>query len=453
MGVCAVARLDGYGSAAVDMRIQPILEGATTTVATGSQLVRSASAGDELVFTGNFDENPDTPWDFEGEVRQIQFWAAGALVFSIETRIELVDFIEVHNDNDSPTPDVWAVLMPGADDLFGSPLDDYLDGYGRDDSIHGQGGNDRLYGQSGDDVLVGGAGSDTLDGGVGADWAFYTQSASAIVIDLADGTSAGGDAAGDTLFNIENVRATSDNDSLSGDDAANILEGLDGNDSLIGAGGDDLLRGAHGDDTIDGGRGDDIAIGGPGQDSLDGGAGDDALRGNSQNDLLDGGTGDDRVFGNIGGDRVRGNDGDDFLWGLSGNDRLYGEADDDVLRGGFGGDILQGGRGADTLNGGGGRDIFQFQPGDGHDIIQDFEPDTVTFDLFDLHRWFLRIGYTGSTPVTDGIVRAVADGDGDAVLQIDDGGFQDVATVTGFTPPEVAQDRFFVITDDYWFGS
>jgi len=67
--------------------------------------------------------------------------------------------------------------------------------------------------------------------------------------------------------------------------------------------------------------------------------------------------------------------------GAGGNDQLGGSIHADSLIGGAGDDVLIGGQGDDVLTGGTGADIFFFtlddpaasQPGDGTDLITDFE--------------------------------------------------------------------------------
>lgn len=58
---------------------------------------------------------------------------------------------------------------------------------------------------------------------------------------------------------IENATGGSGNDSIYGNDAANILRGGAGNDSLYGGAGDDILIGGAGNDFLDGGAGTDTA--------------------------------------------------------------------------------------------------------------------------------------------------------------------------------------------------
>ncbi|WP_310599361.1 calcium-binding protein, partial [Desulfobulbus sp.] len=77
-----------------------------------------------------------------------------------------------------------------------------------------------------------------------------------------------------------------------------------------------------------------------------------------------------------------GEGGDDTLYGSSGNDMLVGGAGNDTLHGKDGDDLLAGGAGNDILDGGAGDDTFQFNLGDGQDIIR-FDPtngvDTLSF--------------------------------------------------------------------------
>ena len=72
-----------------------------------------------------------------------------------------------------------------------------------------------------------------------------------------------------------------------------------------------------------------------------------------------------------------------MLWGQAGNDDLDGEAGDDRLFGGVGRDTLDGGRGNDVLTGGTGIDIFEFERGDGRDIITDFQNGEDRIDIDD----------------------------------------------------------------------
>ena len=68
--------------------------------------------------------------------------------------------------------------------------------------------------------------------------------------------------------------------------------GSGNNDTLIGNSQDNAFDGGLGDDSIDGGAGNDLIFGGGGNDSLIGGTGDDSLYGGAGNDVFLWNTGD-----------------------------------------------------------------------------------------------------------------------------------------------------------------
>ena len=104
------------------------------------------------------------------------------------------------------------------------------------DSLIGSSAANVLAGGGGNDTLTGLGGADTLNGGNGFDTASYVASASGVVVDLAAGTGAGGDANDDTLISIENVIGSNFIDALFGNAFANILDGGGGTDVLVGRG-------------------------------------------------------------------------------------------------------------------------------------------------------------------------------------------------------------------------
>lgn len=140
-------------------------------------------------------------------------------------------------------------VLAGADEVYGSAYADVLDGFGGDDVILAFAGNDIVYGEAGDDLLDGGAGADEIDGGEGRDAASYAFSVAGVTVSLASGVGWGGDAAGDTLHNIEHLVGSDFNDNLTGDAVGNILLGRAGNDFLNGGIGVDLMAGEAGDDV------------------------------------------------------------------------------------------------------------------------------------------------------------------------------------------------------------
>ncbi len=273
------------------------------------------------------------------------------------------DTLDGGTGNDWLTGDTGADSLLGGDGndtLLGGADNDTLSGDAGNDTLSGGTGNDALYGGTGNDTLAGGAGADILSGGSGMDYADYTASGSGVSVNLAAGTGAGGDAAGDSLSGIDGIYGSAHDDTLigfdgevtSGTDAyTNVFYGGAGNDYMDGAGGSDSLYGDEGNDTILGGAGDDLVAGGTGNDSLDGGTG---------NDALDGG---------------------------EGNDTLLGGAGDDALTGGAGNDLLYGGAGADTITGGAGSDTIVIYAGEsaGDVIIGAEDADSSDYDVLELH--------------------------------------------------------------------
>ncbi len=199
----------------------------------------------------------------------------------------------------------------GIENVLGSSYDDVLIGDANANRLDGSAGNDVLLGGAGDDTLIGGEGNDALVGGEGADHlvggagidtADYSSSAEAVAVDLGKGTGHGGDAEGDTLDSIENLKGSMHDDYLVGDAGDNTIDGAVGDDHMAGGAGDDTMFGGAGRDVVDGGAGNDMLDGGSGDDVLTGGDGDDVLHGGSGDNLLLGGDGDDIALfdGNIG---------------------------------------------------------------------------------------------------------------------------------------------------------
>jgi Ca2+-binding RTX toxin-like protein len=200
------------------------------------------------------------------------------------------------------------------------------------------------------------------------------------------------------------------NDNLVGGAGNDALFGQDGNDTLQGRGGADQLFGGNGSDVLIGGVGSDLVFGQDGNDRMIWNPGDDT-------DLFEGGAGVDIVIVNGGngaetftttanGARVRfdridpapfsldigtteslvvnANGGNDTFSvgnglatliqitvdGGAGNDTLLGGDGNDVLIGGDGNDFIDGNRGNDIAFLGVGDDIFQWDPGDGSDVVE-----------------------------------------------------------------------------------
>ncbi len=364
----------------------------------------------------------------------------------------------------------------GADELFGTYGDDTLNGEGGNDRLYGGAGRDQLFGNQGDDRLYGGAGADLLNGGDGVDWVSYIASPVGVVVNLATGTGAGGNAEGDTLQNIEYIIGSWFDDVLTGDDGNNLFLGLSGADTIDGGDGldqasydssrhgvrVDLSDGqpetggdAEGDtlkniENIIGSWFDDVLTGDDDVNTIAGEAGNDTLIGGAGNDVLTGGAGNDRLSGGAGNDRIDGDVGADLLNGGDGNDRLIGGADADrlVLNIRFGRravdtDTLNGGAGNDTLTGGAGADKFvlnQTATAADTDTVTDFDSaegdriqiDTVTgaeTTLADLGLAVLDNGSHANITNTDGSVVYMTIQNIDHALLADNDNFANYFTV------------------------
>ncbi len=155
----------------------------------------------------------------------------------------------------------------GFENVLGGSGDDSIVGSAGDNRLDGNGGADALDGGDGGDLLIGGAGSDSIGGGTGSDTASYETQAAAsavtsvvdgvtldgVVVNLASASSVNGttppasadrakqgDADGDWFYQVENLRGSNFNDSLTGDGGANRLYGGAGQDLLYGGLGDDI---------------------------------------------------------------------------------------------------------------------------------------------------------------------------------------------------------------------
>ena len=240
------------------------------------------------------------------------------------------------------------------ENVVGSRHNDILCGNAADNTLTGLDGNDQLYGGLGFNVLEGGAGDDFfglngridyVDGGAGIDTVSYQLETARVLIDLERGQD--GAARGDSLRNVENVTGTSFNDTLYGNDAANVLTAAGGaGDRLMGRGGADKLVGngtsiavysdSPGGVTVDLRKGTGTGSDAQG-DRLSGivqvvGSNfDDILLGSAARDTLEGGKGNDRLESRGGRDTLRGGDGNDTLLGSDQGGILQGDGGDDLF--------------------------------------------------------------------------------------------------------------------------
>ena len=269
---------------------------------------------------------------------------------------------------------------------------------------------------------------------------------------------------------IENAIGGAGNDTLRGNDAANVLTGGAGADDLIGGGGSDtvsyanaaagvtaslLAGGTAGDasgDTFDsiesltGSAFTDALLGSNGANVLSGGGGNDFLVGRDGNDTLVGGAGGDRLDGGAGADVLDGGADFDIAYyknatsavalnlatgGTFGEaagdtyssveqavgtffaDTLSGDSGRNGLSGGAGDDTLIGNGGDDVLFGSSGDDTFVFAAGHGRDRIIDFTSGEDTLD-YSLHAG---VGsFADLTVFASGANAIVQDGQGGQVV-------------------------------------
>ena len=117
--------------------------------------------------------------------------------------------------------------------------------------IFGSDFNDVLIGTAGRNAFRSGGGADTIDGAGGtSDYLDYIESTSAVNVNLTTNVNTGGDAAGDTISNVEWIYGSNHDDTLIGDSANNLLYGRNGDDIIYGKDGYDRLYGAGGADTF-----------------------------------------------------------------------------------------------------------------------------------------------------------------------------------------------------------
>ncbi|MCC0809349.1 hypothetical protein FPV16_24655 [Methylobacterium sp. W2] len=258
-------------------------------------------------------------------------------------------------------------------------------------------GDDNLQGSAANNILQGGAGADLINGNGGVDTASYSLSASGVQVNLASHYGAGGDAEGDTLYNIENLLGSTFADTLTGDALSNTLTGFGGGDALYGMGGNDRLVISDTPTMIDGGDGKDLLfVTGGGIVSLteatftgiekvyvrndatldmsDVRAGVTIVSQSTDQHFVDvtGTLGDDTISAGKGFDQIHGGAGDDVIKGgngigPAGASVLYGDAGNDVITAGKGIALIYGGDGNDTLKGASG--VGLLSGGDGNDRI------------------------------------------------------------------------------------
>ncbi|WAP68666.1 beta strand repeat-containing protein [Jiella pelagia] len=216
---------------------------------------------------------------------------------------------------------------------------DVLIGTGFGDIIEETAGLDEVFTGDGDDLVIFNLspGSDDVDGGDGIDTLDLNQGTETddFTIDLAAGTYTTGSSVS-TAANFENLISGDGNDTITGTDGANVIQGRAGNDTINAGDGDDTIEGGAGADTLDGGDGTDtLSYAGSSQAvdvNINNG---NASGGDAEGDVISnfeaviGSAHDDRIRGRTADDTIRGGDGNDRITGDGGTDLLYGEGGND----------------------------------------------------------------------------------------------------------------------------
>jgi Ca2+-binding RTX toxin-like protein len=270
------------------------------------------------------------------------------------------------------------------------------------------------------------------------------------------------------------------NDTLTGGSGADQLFGQAGNDTLLGRGGVDFLFGGEDNDTLTGGDADDQVFGEAGDDRMVWNPGDDT-------DLNEGGAGNDTVEVNGGngaevftatanGARVRFdrldpapfsidigtsenlvvnmNGGDDrfsatgnlaalisiTVDGGTGNDTILGSNGRDLLLGGAGDDFIDGQQGDDVALMGAGNDVFQWDPGDGSDVVEGQDGfDTMLFNGSAGNEVFAATANGGRVIFTRNLGNIVMDLDDVEGIDLNTLGGTDTTTVNDLSGTDVVE--------------
>lgn len=320
----------------------PALLAGPGCLATSGQ-VRCAENGEDVLVDFN-----DTP----GEVTLAP--AGDGLDFDSRVRLGFNNqSIVTSNGDDVVTSNETTGASTIGDEISTLGGTDKIQGGLSPDLVYGGPGNDTINGNGGDDILEGGApgstgpdGSDSISGGDGVDLVSYstrTDNVSATIGGTGGAPGEGDEIAGD----VEELTGGLGDDTLKGNESANVLRGgSDGDDVLFGGTGDgpdgaDVLRpGGNPTTNVDtvsyANRRDSIVAGIDGTDGAD----DDDI--SAEFDNLIGGKGADTLTGSDGANLIVGGRGHDMMFGLDGPDTI--NALDD---------------GPDTSNCGGGTDVAQ----------------------------------------------------------------------------------------------
>jgi Ca2+-binding RTX toxin-like protein len=272
-----------------------------------------------------------------------------------------------------------ADTLANIQNVQGSGRNDLIIGNDGDNYLNGNNGNDDLQGLGGDDVLLGGNGADKIDGGSNGgkgDIITYLSSPAPVFVNLSSqnllgnivsndsfvplflfaNNGYGGEAEGDTIFNVENVSGSNYNDILVAGNGGGVVDGWRGNDSIYAGIGADKLIGGDGVDWLSyklSNAGVSVSLK---DNSFSGGyANGDKLQTIVYDANKKASIEDNNSFENLEGSfnddgKLEGSDENNTIKGLSGNDSIFGAGGNDFLIGGAGADAINGGDGEDTAS-------------------------------------------------------------------------------------------------------
>jgi Ca2+-binding RTX toxin-like protein len=218
----------------------------------------------------------------------------------------------------------------GDDVLTGDAGTNFFNGNGGNDTLVGGASADSLHGGEGDDTFDPGTGFDYVNGGGGIDTLDLRNSVEGVGVHLAYAAGFRGDALGDGIAGVENVKGTNLSDIFYGDTAGNVLEGYDGIDEFHGSAGADIHDGNQNRDTSyyrTSVEGVTVTLSNSGASIV--GLGGDAT-GDIQisiENIIGSDLGNDTLTGNDDANFFNGNGGADVLDGRGGNDSLFGGFD------------------------------------------------------------------------------------------------------------------------------
>src|SRR5262245_48424275 len=231
------------------------------------------------------------------------------------------------------------------------------------------------------------------------------------------------------------------------------MTGGDGDDQMFGEAGDDRMIWNPGDDT-------DLAEGGDGTDTVEvnGGNGAEIFTATANGTRvrfdrvtpapfsIDIGTSEKLVVNMNGGD-------DSFsatgnlaaligvtVDGGTGNDTILGSNGADLLLGGEGNDFVDGNQGNDTALLGAGDDVFQWDPGDGSDVVEgQADTDTLLFNGNGANEIFEASANGGRVRFTRNVGNIVMDADDVEHIDLNTGAGTDAVVVNDLSGTDVTQ--------------